>query len=200
MSSWEERFRQALALELPYPDRAERDMPERFRSGLKPAAVLVLVAQHEGHFSILFTQRTENVDTHKGQMAFPGGKVEPGEAMVEAALRETEEEVGVPSSQIHVIGELPSLLTVTGFKIAPFVGFLDRPLEEIALKPSPGEIAKALWVSSEVLWHPDTYRRETIEVGQVHYPIHVYQVGEHRIWGATGSMTKNLLDRLQSLG
>ncbi|MCM2323221.1 MAG: CoA pyrophosphatase [Oligoflexia bacterium] len=198
MSTFEERLIQALQLDVPYAERPPTPQGTR-------AAVLMLFAEHDGRQAILVTRRTDKVETHKGQMAFPGGHCEADElktpeGFVTAALRETEEEVGIPRERVKVLGRLPGLWTPTGFWVVPIVGVLTVPLHEVTLHNSEHEIAEALWVPFAVLTDPEIYQREIRRIGAVSYPIHVYQVGVYRIWGATGAMIKNLLDRLAKLG
>jgi 8-oxo-dGTP pyrophosphatase MutT (NUDIX family) len=192
--SFESELRQALSLELPYAER-----PPRQTGTL--ASVLLLFGEKEGQLSLLLTKRGEAVGTHQGQMAFPGGVCEPEECAVPegrivTALRETEEEVGIAREYVRVLGCLPGLWTVTDFWVTPVVGVLDIPVEQAPLRINPDEIAEAAWIPLEVLKNPGTYRRESRKFGAVLYPIHVFQVGEFCIWGATGSMIRNLLDRL----
>jgi 8-oxo-dGTP pyrophosphatase MutT (NUDIX family) len=210
-ASFRDKLMSALSLELPYFERS--GLPEVGRA----ASVLFLFGRaraggdeaksgrFEDDLSILITRRTESVGSHKGQMAFPGGVSEPDELRtpdgpVRSALRETEEEVGLSSSLVEVVGTLPVLPTVTGFKVTPVVGWLRIDIEDVVLTLNEIEIAEAFWVPWKTLTSPETYRAEFKRVGKVDYPIHVYQVREHRIWGATGAMIKNLLDRLGSLG
>lgn len=198
LADLERKLRQALKLDVPYPERAPQ-------SGGRPAAVLILFADDAQGPAVLLTRRAEKVETHKGQMAFPGGQHEPHEVGAVdghsvAALREAEEEVGVPPSAVRILGELPSLWTVTGFWVTPVVGLLDRPASEFTLKLNEHEIAEAAWIPLAVLRRDGVYRREFFQAGSVNWPIHVYQVGDYRIWGATGSMIKNLLDRLAAVG
>ena len=197
-----ERLLLALAMELPYTER-------RIDEGGRPAAVLILFGASKDQpsdLSVLITRRTDSVGSHKGQMAFPGGVSEPDEmsagarGVVQTALRETQEEVGIPVSSVEVLGVLPALTTITHFRVTPVVGFLRELIEGFSLELNTDEIAEAFWVPLSTLMAPGTYRTEHLRVGQVDYPIHVYQVQGHRIWGATGSMIKNLLDRLQALG
>jgi len=93
----------------------------------RPAAVLVPLVLDGGHWQLLFTRRTENVETHRGQVSFPGGRVEAGDAdPVAAALRETQEEIGVRTEDVRVLGRMDSLLTVTQYLITPVVGGAPR--------------------------------------------------------------------------
>ncbi len=195
----------ALALDLPYSHRLPHLDLSQGRNR-PPAAVLLLFAyqsskdefQDPRNPMLLFTKRTETVETHKGQMAFPGGmsELQDHEDPIVTALRETEEEVGLLRDQIQVLGKLPSLHTVTGFLIQPVVGVLKSYLMDTHLTPNPDEIAELLWAPLQTLCSPETYRQEVIQAGSFQVPIDVYQVAQHRIWGATGAMTKNLLDRL----
>jgi 8-oxo-dGTP pyrophosphatase MutT (NUDIX family) len=201
-ATFRERLLKALAMELPYTER-------RRVQGSRPSAVLILFGafrEKPSELAALVTRRTNSVSSHKGQMAFPGGMSEPDETAagqlgaIQTALRETEEEIGIAQTDVEVLGALPSLSTITDYEVTPVVAVLNKPIEECPLKLNPDEIAEAIWVPLATLLEPQTYRTEYMRAGAINYPIHVYQVREHRIWGATGSMIKNLLDRLQALG
>lgn len=166
-----------------------------------PAAVLLLFKETPDP-QLLLTRRTQKVETHKGQIAFPGGACDPEdraqsqyEAEVQTALRETHEEVGIPPEKIQVLGRLPNLQTPTGFEITPVVGLAKSPAS-IVLHPSEDEIEEVFWVHLEDLMTVGVYRQETFKAGAVSFPTDVYQVQQYRIWGATAAMIKNLLDRL----
>src|SRR5262245_56549999 len=101
-----------------------RDLPE-LAIPPKPAAVLVPFLEKEGETYLLFTRRTESVRDHKGQISFPGGARDPGDpSLRETALRETEEEIGVPRHAVEVLGELDDYVTVTNYMITPYVGII----------------------------------------------------------------------------
>jgi 8-oxo-dGTP pyrophosphatase MutT (NUDIX family) len=190
---FEQKLKLALALDLPYPER----MP--LIQGT-PASVLALFGSKSGgEPELLMTQRTETVEKHKGQMAFPGGMADPGEDHVQTALRETEEELGIQRSNVSVLGQLPGLWTPTGFLITPVVGVLRSDIDETPIHMNAPEIAEAFWIPLSVLHREGTYKKEFIERNGIRYATHVYQVGSYRIWGATGAMIKNLLDRLSAL-
>jgi len=205
MNELRQKLLGALALKIGYFDRPTPEMaataawnsPER-QSTSTPAAVLVLMGQRRGssEFEFLLTRRTETVEKHKGQMAFPGGMADPGETSEATALRETHEEVGIDPASVEVLGELPGLWTPTGFWITPLVGLLKCPIEDASLSYSHAEIAEALWIPLSIMEHPDTYTQELLERGEVRYVTHVFTIKSHRIWGATGAIIKNLLDRL----
>jgi 8-oxo-dGTP pyrophosphatase MutT (NUDIX family) len=197
----ESKLAAGLALDLPY----RRQESQLIESGT-PAAVLVLIGLVSSiqDPEIFITRRTDLVETHKGQFAFPGGVCDPedhlDQGLVTTALRETYEEVGIQPSEVKIVGRLPELWTVTGFLVTPVVGLLKPLVEEVQLSPSPNEISEMFWISLRQLSGPGVYRKEYYQLGQVRYPIDVFQVGERRIWGATGSILKNLLDRLSLLG
>jgi 8-oxo-dGTP pyrophosphatase MutT (NUDIX family) len=154
-----------------------------------------------GSFEVLFLQRADTVVHHKSQIAFPGGRVEPsegvlGDAFVCAALRETYEEVGIPSELVRVLGVLPELRTVTGFLITPVVGMLECAIEDVPLRIDSNEVAEAFWLSLVGLEHPQTYRLEYFLAGETRYPTHCFRLGDRKIWGITATILKNLLDRL----
>lgn len=211
MILFEQVLRKALSLDLPYEGRAQS---VHLDPSKKLASVLMLLGwSNETKFSselhpdqrncrplLLFIKRTERSnDSHGGQMAFPGGKCEWDEIqnnqLDKTALRETEEEVGIPPHQISLLGRLPLVSTMTGFDVSPFVGVLKSKVEDNPLLVNSQEIDEAIWIPWEVLLEPKIYQKEMFQIGAVRYPIHVFQVGKYRIWGATGSMLKNLIDR-----
>jgi 8-oxo-dGTP pyrophosphatase MutT (NUDIX family) len=193
-NNFDKSLRSALELDLPYPER----MP--LIQGT-PASVLALFGfkQGGGEPELLMTQRTETVEKHKGQMAFPGGMADPGENHVQTALRETQEELGILASNVSVLGKLPGLWTPTGFSITPVVGILKTGIDQTPIYKNEPEIAEAFWIPLSVLKDLETYKKEFVERNGIRYATHVYQVGSYRIWGATGAMIKNLLDRLAAL-
>ncbi len=194
---WLDRIRAAIELDLPYrfPPRAPGT----------EAGVLVLLAEvGPDTLSVLLTRRTESVERHKGQIAFPGGVRDPedeaGGGIVRTALRETEEEVGIPSTAVEVLGRLPELSTTTGFVVTPVVAVLEQPCPSDRLVVNPAEIAEAFWVSLRELQSPEVYREEKFQFAGREWPIDVFQAGPRRIWGATASILRNLLDRLERVG
>jgi 8-oxo-dGTP pyrophosphatase MutT (NUDIX family) len=217
MDRFEERLLSALDLEALEPGRPLRSsgLPGIQGAPPRPAAVLLLFGHVRAESNeklarvepqLLLTRRTETVETHKGQYAFPGGALDPEDheeqGLITTALRETEEEVGISRRLIKIVGKLPELLTATGFLITPVVGVLQKPIEEVALICSPHEIADAFWVPWSVLDSESIYRQESITYGPASdqvFEVHVFQVGDHRIWGATAAMIRDLLDRLRQL-
>lgn len=173
------------------------------------AAVLVPLVRRRGGLTVLLTERTTNLSAHSGQIAFPGGKVDPADAsVVDAALREAEEEVALPRGFVEVIGELPEYVTGTQFTVTPVVGLVR---EGFVLHPNPGEVACAFEVPLAFLMNPANHRRHHFEWdNQVREwfsmpyvaPVQVDAAAgespptpdspvEHFIWGATAGMLRN---------
>jgi len=160
-------------------------------SGLVEAGVLVPVLLHGGEPLLLFTRRTDRVETHKGQVSFPGGVVDAGDAdVVATALRETHEELGIEPSEVEPLGLLDDLATPTGFKITPVVGILrGLPL----YVPNTEEVEEVFEAPVSALLKPDVCSSEVLVFGGVTRQVWAYAYGRHRIWGATAFILKNLL-------
>lgn len=194
-------IKDSLDMELPYfPDRK---LPFSGEKKAAFTAVLVLLGiSEEMKLHLLLTQRTTTVEHHKGQIAFPGGHIEPQDPVpqeISASLRETEEEVGIPVKAIHPIGKLDPLFTyTTGFMITPVIARLKSPLSQIPFQVNPNEIEKAFWVPLESLDQIHVRKIETFknEKFQIQLPVFYYQ--EHRIWGATAAIIDNFLQRIKS--
>jgi len=154
------------------------------------AAVLIPVVAHAQGLTLLFTQRTTHLRSHSGQVAFPGGRAEPGDASAEfTALREAEEEIGLAPASVEVLARLPDYRTRTGFRVTPVVGLLTPPL---SLTPDPHEVAEIFEVPLAFLMDQRNCQRRTREfLGQtVGYYVFEYQ--NRVIWGATAGMLVNL--------
>jgi 8-oxo-dGTP pyrophosphatase MutT (NUDIX family) len=165
------------------------------REGFTPAAVLIPLLLKAGAVDLLLTRRTEDVETHKGQIAFPGGMVDHGdENRRHTALRETEEELGIAPAHVEVLGMLDDLLTPTGFLITPVVGIVG-PLPR--MKPNPREVAEVFTVPLLFFSDPENGRRErrSTPLGERDVWFYVYQ--GRVIWGATAAMIRNLCDILR---
>jgi 8-oxo-dGTP pyrophosphatase MutT (NUDIX family) len=158
------------------------------------ASVLVAIVEHPRELTVLLTQRTTMLKAHSGQISFPGGKAEPGDASPEfTALREAEEEIGLAPARVEVLGRLPDYITRTGFRVTPVIGLVAPPL---ALKPDPSEVADVFEVPLAFLLDPRNHRRETRELNgrEVGFYAMPYpsEAGERYIWGATAGMIVNL--------
>ena len=156
------------------------------------AAVLVPLVQHERP-TLLLTQRTDHLSTHSGQVAFPGGRVDDGDAdAVAAALREAEEEIGLPPSHVEVLGTLPTYVTGTAFVVTPVVALV-RP--GFTLRPNPHEVQDAFEVPLDWLMDPAHHRRHQMDwdgVPREWFSMPYDDGGRERfIWGATAGMLRN---------
>lgn len=160
---------------------------------LRPAAVLAPLILHDGPPRFLLTLRAGHLSAHAGQIAFPGGRLEPGETPVEAVLRETREETGIGPAHVDLIGRLDAYETVTQFRITPFVGVL-RP--GYVLKPDPGEVADLFEAPVDFLMNPDNHLRHEREFQGVMRSYYAMPWEGRYIWGATAGMLKALYDRL----
>jgi len=159
------------------------------------AGVLVLLYPLHGGPCLVLTRRTDAVDTHRGQISFPGGSMDPGEDAVSAALREAWEELAVDTGPLEVLGELsPLYIPPSGFCIYPVVAYAaERP----GFVPNAGEVAEVLEVSLAHLLDPGTRREEIWPMRGVDVCVPFYRVGHHKVWGATAMVLCELLALIQ---
>ncbi|MBI4289265.1 MAG: CoA pyrophosphatase [Chloroflexi bacterium] len=154
-----------------------------------PAGVLIPMYQKDGEYFIIFTLRTQMVEHHKGQISFPGGAYHPGdENLLDTALRESFEEIGLFPSDVEVVGELDDLITGTNFRVAPFVGFIPYPY---TFHPSKEEVAEIIHAPLSLLLDERYCRREARPGGGIGY---FYDCRGYVIWGVTARILKPFLD------
>jgi 8-oxo-dGTP pyrophosphatase MutT (NUDIX family) len=160
--------------------------------GLRRAAVLVPLLEKDGDVHVLLTKRRADLRRHAGQVSFPGGVVEPGDAdTLAAALRETQEEVGIRPSAVEVLGRLDeTLVLVSGFRLTPWVGRVPYPC---ALTPDPDEVEAILFVRLADLLAAGVHRTERHERYGMEHEVHFYDAGGEVIWGATARVLSRLL-------
>lgn len=169
--------------------------PDALPDGLRPAAALVLVYPHDGAAHLPLTVRGGTLRTHTGQVSLPGGAVDPGETLEEAALREAAEEVGVDPSTVDVLGRLTPLhIPVSGFLLHPIVAVTaTRP----SFRPHTLEVARLLEVPLAHLAHPATVRHEIRQLrrgGALHdVEVPYFDVDGEKVWGATAMVLAELL-------
>jgi 8-oxo-dGTP pyrophosphatase MutT (NUDIX family) len=179
---------------------AQHQRQTRAEWDARPAAVLVPLFLQEGQWHVLFTQRTEAVETHRGQVSFPGGLIEPqDEGPEQAALREAEEEVGLRPEDVQVLGTLDSLLTVTQFHITPVVGAIPWPYP---LRPNRAEVAATFGVPVSWLADPSNLeiRQRRPMVSGPSVPVYYFRSYQGQvIWGATARITLNLMELMGPL-
>lgn len=181
------------------PPRSDYDLNPELQAEMhgtqpRPAAVLVpIIARPEG-LTVLLTQRPETMPTHAGQIAFPGGKMDEGDATpVETALREAEEEVGLHRRHVDVVGFLDSYQTGTSFRIVPVVSIV---APTFTLNIDPREVVDAFEVPFEFLMDSANHRRDHRQYNGVIRHFYAMPYGERYIWGATAGMLRNLYERL----
>jgi 8-oxo-dGTP pyrophosphatase MutT (NUDIX family) len=157
------------------------------------AAVLPLLYPHDGVPHLLFTRRSSQLNKHRGEISFPGGSRDPGDASLAAtALRETWEEIQIAPEQVEILGTLPPLFTVvSNFWVTPVVGWLPAGLPPLV--PNPAEVeeiieAPVAALADPAIFHEEIWTRE----GKPH-PVHFYDYGQYRIWGLTGFILSTLL-------
>jgi 8-oxo-dGTP pyrophosphatase MutT (NUDIX family) len=157
---------------------------------LTPASVLFPIVLRASGPSVLLTQRTENLKDHPGQISFPGGRVEPEDrSPADTALREAEEEIGLSSRHIEILGYLPEYRTGTGFRVTPVVAIVKPPF---ALHPDPGEVAEIFEVPFSFLMDAANHQQHALHYrGKLrHYFAMPY--GGYFIWGATAGIIVSL--------
>ncbi|KAG5179741.1 NUDIX hydrolase domain-like protein [Tribonema minus] len=163
----------------------------RFMPQARRAAVLVPLCNDMGVPSILFTVRTATVPTHKGQVAFPGGHIKAGEGPVDAALRETVEEVGEGIGAVHIVGHCQTVPAVTGTRVTPVVGWVERDVDGCRrLELCPDEVAHAFTVPLAHLLDPANRGMERLGARG---DMPVFMADPHRIWGLTAFITDGVL-------
>lgn len=172
---------------LPGDDPQRMPVPE---ARFTPAAVLVPLVQRSRGLQVLLTQRTAHLNDHAGQVSFPGGRVDPGDASREAtALREAEEEIGLLRERIEVLGCLPEYHTVTGFSVTPVVGYVEPPFE---LTLDAFEVADVFEVPLAFLMDPANHQRHAFVYQGRRRSYYAMPYEGRFIWGATAAMLLNL--------
>lgn len=155
------------------------------------ACVLIPLVQTNGGWSILFSRRSENLAAHSGQIAFPGGAVEEGESLEAAAVREAEEEVGIPAEHVELIGRLDDLITNSGFLVAPFVGIIHERIDYVLQETEVDEVFE---VPVDALLQPSQPEVRYVAFRSRQYPAYFYRYEQYEIWGLTGRILKGFLD------
>ncbi len=162
-----------------------------------PASVLIPIVQRDPGPTLLLTLRTAHLHDHAGQVSLPGGRVDADDVSVIAtALREAEEEVGLDSHRVEVLGTLPDYLTGTGFRVTPVVALVQSPFEP---RPDPFEVAEVFEVPLAFLMNGAHHQRRTIHLpdGQ-HRSFYAMPYQRYFIWGATAGMLRNLYHFLRA--
>ncbi len=160
--------------------------------GLQRAAVLVPLYVQEGEPHVILTRRREDLRRHAGQVSFPGGRIEPGESTLDAALREAEEEIALDRGRVDVLGQLEeTLVLVSGFRLTPWAGVVPYPYPYAG---HPGEVEEILYVPLSALTRQGVHRVERFEAYGEWHDVHFYRLPAVTIWGATARVLHRLLE------
>jgi 8-oxo-dGTP pyrophosphatase MutT (NUDIX family) len=153
---------------------------------LRPAAVLLLIVNRTEGPTVVFTQRTAHLSDHAGQISFPGGRCDEGDCTPErTALREAEEEIGLPVDRVELLGRMPEYRTVTGYAVTPVVGWMEPPVE---YRPDPREVEAVFEVPLAFLLDAGNHRHESAMFKGRMRKYWAVPYGERFIWGATAGM------------
>ncbi|WJG11012.1 CoA pyrophosphatase [Aliiglaciecola sp. LCG003] len=160
----------------------------------KPAAVLIPIIERERELTVLFTQRAKHLKHHPGQVSFPGGKQEDYDAnLMQTALRETEEEIGIGADKISVIGTLPMFRTVSRFAVTPFVSFVTP---EFHLKLDKNEVDNVFEVPLSHLMDQSQHLIHWVNRSGREHPIYFIRWQDKTIWGATAAFVRLLSNHI----
>jgi len=164
--------------------------------GMIEAAVLIPLYSKNGRIHVLLTKRSDLVEHHRGEISFPGGKLDPEDPdLLSCALREADEEVGIAAEDVRVIGELDDFYTVaTNYLVVPFVGIIPYPYE---FSPCPREIADLIGVPLDVFFDPERRTEEVWTIKGQSVEIISYLWKGHNIWGATARILKHFVEILE---
>ena len=186
-----DRIARSLASDPPH-DLLPGDIVEGPYDEPSPAAVLVAITDRPDP-GLILTVRRDDLRTHAGQVAFPGGRIDPGETPCQAALREAHEELDLDPTKVSVFGEADPYRTVTGYQVTPVVGLVPP---ELALTPNPAEVAG--WFEAPLDFVLDPANQQLMSAEFRGRTRHYYQIDwqDRRIWGATAAMLVNLGRRI----
>lgn len=163
---------------------------------LTPAAVLIPLIMYQNELKILLTQRTAHLHDHPGQISFPGGRSDPEDtSAIDTALREAEEEIGLPSDRVEVLGSLPQYLTITGYQVTPVVSLVNAGH---SYHPDEFEVADIFEVPMAYLMNPHHHEQRMWQSPQGYRRFYAMPYENKFIWGATAGMLRNLYHFLKA--
>lgn len=172
------------------PDwRSDRD------EGLRAAATLCPIVERGGEYRVILTRRSADLRAHPGQISFPGGKIDAGDAgALDAALRESEEEIGLDRGRVEIVGALDPFSTGTGFLVTTFIGFVPSDFDPVA---EPGEVEEVFEAPLDFLMDRDNHEPQSLTRGGRTRHFYVINYRHYRIWGATAGMLHLLAERIE---
>ena len=164
---------------------------------LFPSAVLIPLFYNEGQYHVLFAKRSDEVNFHKGQVCFPGGGPEPCDSnLLQTALREAEEEIGLKAKDVEILGELDDNITpISNYVISPFVAFIPYPYP---FKLNHKEVEEIFFVPLLTLMDDANFRQGYYPTGDKIGPGYAYEYEGHIIWGATARILRQFIELLRS--
>lgn len=167
---------------------------ELFEQTQKSAAVLIPILNDPQGLQVLLTQRAGHLRSHAGQISFPGGSQEPqDESLTATALRETEEEIGLPGKYVEVMGRLGDYFTISGFRVTPVVGLIER---EVSLTADPSEVEEIITVPLNHLMDPSVFKMEEHRHENLVRSYYSTYYEQHRIWGVTAGIIMGFYEQL----
>jgi 8-oxo-dGTP pyrophosphatase MutT (NUDIX family) len=179
----------------PFPAAVSARIRRFFPESLCPAAVLIPLVERDETLNVLLTYRAADLEHHAGQISFPGGRLEQGDADAESgALRETEEEIGLGRDYVRILGRLPDHVIISGYQVTPVVGLV-RP--GFTLRLDPTEVADTFEAPLQHLFDPATHLSRKYKVGEEELEAFDLPWQGHNIWGATAGMLLTFRDLLE---
>ncbi|MCF6287759.1 MAG: CoA pyrophosphatase [Proteobacteria bacterium] len=161
----------------------------------RPAAVLVPLFWKNNELHVLLTKRSAQLKHHSGQISFPGGGFEQSDITIrQAAIRETQEEIGISSNYINVVGYLDDIATISGFYVTPFVAILQ---DEFNIKINADEVAEVFSVPLSFLLNQNNCRQESVIYNDKNVNYYVYEYEKYNIWGVTAEIIVKLTEKLK---
>ena len=162
-----------------------------------PAAVLILLYSEDNEIYFFLTKRTDALENHKGQISLPGGTQEGNEKLIDTALRETREEIGINKTSISIIGTItPLFVPVTGFMIYPFIGY---SLNKLDPKPDPVEVAEIFSVNISDLLSKENRTIEQRNIRGYDVQVPYFKLNDYKVWGATSMILSEFRDLIKSI-
>ena len=170
--------------------------PKTIESNFRKAAVMCLIVFEENQYKVVLTKRSENLSNHAGQISFPGGKIEEfDKTPLQAALRETYEEIGIKIHEIEIMGKLDEMITGTNFHITPFVGLI---INNYKFKLNFEEVAELILLPTNILLDKSNHSNVDKKFNNIKYNFKKINYLNHYIWGATATILNGFANRVWS--
>ncbi len=184
---------------IPHPDSGVNAMAQEQLAQFRKAAVLIPVTRlRNGESHVVLTVRSENLKNHAGQISLPGGTSEPEDKdEIATALRESEEEIGLPQHHVQVVGRLGELALPSGFRVTPVIGIIENDLK---FEACPVEVADIFQTPLELILNPNAYMQSSYEYQNQQRKVLELHYEDYRIWGATAAILHHLATQVVRFG